>query len=266
MKNLKAKVSKPAIVKKPKAKAKVKIAAIVKKDPIVKEIPEIKESCACDCGHESPRFGKIFLGLTLVLLGLFYLGKNLGFFPEINFNFQIIWPVLFILVGLFLVNRRSRISIFVGIFSALVLMLILTFIVNFSQVKNDYGLEPIVTTIPHIEEPQSTTTPIQTGDIKLIDFIADATISSPLSIEGSARGTWFFEGSFPVKVLGENGVELGRGIAQAQGSWMTEDFVPFKASIVFTRPTSSTGSLVLMKDNPSGLVENDQQVVLPVKF
>lgn len=44
------------------------------------------------------------------------------------------------------------------------------------------------------------------------------TISSPLNISGKARGTWFFEASFPIKLVGENGKTIAQTAAQAQGS------------------------------------------------
>jgi len=59
---------------------------------------------------------------------------------------------------------------------------------------------------------------------------------------------------------------LGQIPAQAQGDWMTENFVPFAATLDFTTPTTATGSLILEKDNPSGLPENDKQLTIPVKF
>ncbi len=92
------------------------------------------------------------------------------------------------------------------------------------------------------------------------------TVTSPLEITGEARGTWYFEASFPVKLLDGNGNQLGIIPAQAQGEWMTENFVPFKATLEFITPTTDTGTLVLEKDNPSGLPENDDSLIVPVKF
>jgi hypothetical protein len=91
-------------------------------------------------------------------------------------------------------------------------------------------------------------------------------VKSPLEITGQARGNWFFEASFPVKLLDENGSDLGAGIAQAKGEWMTEDFVPFSAKLEFAMPKGKTGSLILKKDNPSGLPENDDELRVPVSF
>lgn len=92
------------------------------------------------------------------------------------------------------------------------------------------------------------------------------TVASPLILEGEARGTWYFEASFPIKILDANGVELGIVPAQAQSEWMTESFVPFKATLSFKAPTTPTGMLVFQKDNPSGLPEHDDELRMPVKF
>ena len=94
---------------------------------------------------------------------------------------------------------------------------------------------------------------------------AAAVVASPLTVTGKARGTWYFEASFPVKLLDDAGNQIASGIAQAEGEWMTEDFVPFSVTMEFTT-TASFGLLVLEKDNPSGLPENAAQVVIPVQF
>lgn len=91
-------------------------------------------------------------------------------------------------------------------------------------------------------------------------------IKSPVLIKGEARGTWFFEASFPVKVLDENGNELGIGVAQAQSDWMTEDFVRFRVTLGFQTSTTKTGTLILEKDNPSGLPENADALRIPIRF
>ena len=93
------------------------------------------------------------------------------------------------------------------------------------------------------------------------------TIQSPLVIEGEARGYWFFEADFPVVLTDWDGLIIGEAIARAQGDWMTEDFVPFKAEISFQPPAySNRGSLILRKDNPSDLPENDDALEIPIFF
>jgi hypothetical protein len=91
-------------------------------------------------------------------------------------------------------------------------------------------------------------------------------VASPLTITGEARGTWYFEASFPVKLLDANGKVLAAGPAQAQSDWMTTNFVPFKVTLTFTAPTTATGTLILEKDNPSGLPQNDDSLRVPVRF
>lgn len=95
----------------------------------------------------------------------------------------------------------------------------------------------------------------------------NAVISSPLSISGTARGNWYFEASFPVELRDEKGNILVQHYAEAQGEWMTTEFVPFKSTLTFTKPASGTkGTLILRKDNPSGLPENDDSLIIPVRF
>lgn len=101
--------------------------------------------------------------------------------------------------------------------------------------------------------------------IKVTTSLAGA-LTSPLEITGEARGTWYFEASFPVRIYDANNVLLGFGIAQAQGDWMTENFVPFKATLSFTHPATEKGFLVLEKDNPSGLPEHADELRIPVHF
>jgi len=92
-------------------------------------------------------------------------------------------------------------------------------------------------------------------------------IRSPLMVEGEARGLWFFEADFPVALTDWDGRIIGEAIAQAQGDWMTEDFVPFRAEIKFQIPEfDHRGSLILRKDNPSDLPENDDALEIPIRF
>jgi hypothetical protein len=108
---------------------------------------------------------------------------------------------------------------------------------------------------------------ISTDDLIHVSVpLPNVLVQSPLVVKGEARGSWYFEASFPVKILDANGKQLGAVPAQAQGDWMTTDFVPFQATLSFTLPTTETGIVVFQKDNPSGLPENDRSVSIPVYF
>ncbi len=97
---------------------------------------------------------------------------------------------------------------------------------------------------------------------------AEEQIESPLLVRGQARGNWFFEGSFPVILTNWDGLIIAQGVAQAEGEWMTEDFVPFVATLEFVADTrvSKRGALILKKDNPSGLAEHDEALEITVFF
>lgn len=92
-------------------------------------------------------------------------------------------------------------------------------------------------------------------------------VSSPLKIAGSAMGNWFFEASFPILIIDEEGREMGRGVAQAMDNWMTEEFVAFEAEINFVcTDENQNGFLIFKKSNPSGLLENDQEKKMEVSW
>ena len=96
---------------------------------------------------------------------------------------------------------------------------------------------------------------------------ANAIVTSPAAIEGTVTGGgWFFEASFPIKILDSDGTVLGQGTAQALSDWMSTGTVPFSASIPFTTPHDATGTIVFSKDNPSGAPENDMSFSIPISF
>ena len=105
------------------------------------------------------------------------------------------------------------------------------------------------------------------GLIRLASPLPNATVSSPLTITGEARGYWYFEASFPVVLVDWDGRIIAQGIATAKDEWMTEEFVPFEATLTFTADPnvySNRGALILQKDNPSGLPEYDDALEIPV--
>lgn len=93
---------------------------------------------------------------------------------------------------------------------------------------------------------------------------ANETIQSSYVVSGQARGSWFFEASFPIKLLDKNGRIIAQAIAQAKGDWMTENFVPFEANLEFFVDNDQEATLVLQKDNPSGLPENNAKIEIPI--
>ena len=73
-----------------------------------------------------------------------------------------------------------------------------------------------------------------------------------------------FEASFPIQILDKDKNILATAIAQAEPdpttgeiNWMTEDFVSFKAHIKLPENYIGPATIILNKDNPSGLSENE---------
>src|SRR3989338_8106255 len=116
------------------------------------------------------------------------------------------------------------------------------------------------------EHTASTTTETSSPLVRLTTPRPNAEITSPLVVTGEAQGNWYFEASFPVRLLDGNGKEIAVVPAQAQGNWMTTDFVPFRAELTFIIPNTKEGTLVLEKDNPSGLSEYADEVHIPIRF
>jgi hypothetical protein len=92
-------------------------------------------------------------------------------------------------------------------------------------------------------------------------------ITNPIVVTGIARGKWFFEGVFPLILTDWDGRIIAESYATARGEWMTEDFVPFVGVIEFEKPAyGERGTLIFKKDNPSGLVEHDDALEIPIFF
>ncbi len=95
----------------------------------------------------------------------------------------------------------------------------------------------------------------------------NAVVKNPIILMGKARGSWFFEGSFPVELVYAPSKHLSiLKTATADGDWTTNDFVEFGATLDFPPTAEDEGYIILRKDNPSGLPENDAEIRIPVRF
>lgn len=94
----------------------------------------------------------------------------------------------------------------------------------------------------------------------------ESVVGKDFVIIGKARGNWFFEGSFPIDVMDKDGKVLVTGLAHPVGGadWMTTEFVNFKADIKIPESYIGPATLVLKKDNPSGLVEHSASISFPI--
>jgi len=121
------------------------------------------------------------------------------------------------------------------------------------------------TSTPPVTTP--TTTATNSTDISNLIVVdapkASSTVASKFEIKGKARGNWYFEASFPAEIKDKSGKQIWIAPVQAQGEWMTTEFVPF----VMTADLGTykgPATLILSKDNPSGLPEYDASVSIPL--
>jgi hypothetical protein len=145
--------------------------------------------------------------------------------------------------------------------AALVLLILAAATVKFWDFKNSWLYERVFS-------PSPSASPVTSDEgVSLVVSYPEPgqKITSPLKVSGIARGSWFFEAEFPIKLNGSQGQVLGTAIARAQDEWMTNDFVPFEAELTFAE-NSGQGTLILEKSNPSGLPENAGEFAVPVKF
>ena len=123
------------------------------------------------------------------------------------------------------------------------------------------------TTTPQTPSAPSVPSEDNSNLIRVTSPTRGAQVSSPLAITGEARGTWYFEASFPIEIRNASGAIIATSHAEAQSDWMTEDFVPFEATITFpAQPAGTTGTLILRNDNASGDPERDRSIQIPITF
>lgn len=90
-------------------------------------------------------------------------------------------------------------------------------------------------------------------------------VSVPFTVSGQVPGNWSFEASFPIELLDKNGNSLTTIPAHLTGDWMTTNLVPFTLTFDATDlDYVGKATVVLHKDNPSGLPENDDSVTIDI--
>lgn len=86
-----------------------------------------------------------------------------------------------------------------------------------------------------------------------------------LVVAGLVPGSWSFEASFPVQLKNSSNVIIAQQAARVDGEWTTGEMQPFTVLLSYAA-TAGRGTLVLQKDNPSGLPANDDSISVPVDY
>ena len=109
--------------------------------------------------------------------------------------------------------------------------------------------------IPVVKNPSIVLESPKAGDL----------LDGKVVIKGTAKGGWFFEGSFPYFLKDNQGNIISMGPIQSKSDWMTADPVAFDQTVEFFTDKTE-GVLVLQKDNPSDDRSLDEKIEIPVKF
>lgn len=90
-------------------------------------------------------------------------------------------------------------------------------------------------------------------------------VGCEFELSGKISNQWFFEGSFPVSIV-VDGKTVLETQALTEEEWTKEGDISFYSKIKCDSGCVGSGNIVLKKDNPSDLPENDDSFSIPVTF
>lgn len=90
-----------------------------------------------------------------------------------------------------------------------------------------------------------------------------SSVDSHFIVEGQAPGSWYFEAVFPIQIRDSHNDVIGHASARAQSDWQTSKLVSFVAPVSIDN-YHGPATIILLRDNPSGLPENDDSISIPI--
>jgi len=113
------------------------------------------------------------------------------------------------------------------------------------------------------QSPEAETTAAETQNVVIAAPTSGARVTSPLIVEGTAPGDWYFEAQFVAQLRDSDGAMLADAPARAQEDWMTEAPVPYRAEFTFSVTQETPAMIVLQEDMPADNA-NPREVSVPV--
>jgi hypothetical protein len=124
---------------------------------------------------------------------------------------------------------------------------------------------PAPTTTATTQSPVRTAVaPSDTNLASITSPMMGAQSKSPLVVTGIAPNNWYFEASFPARLVDLNNQVLAEAPAQAQTDWTVQGPVAFKAALSFVVLTETHATLVLQEDMPGENNPSPREVRIPV--
>jgi hypothetical protein len=154
-------------------------------------------------------------------------------------------------------------------FLIITVFLILTFLLVAVALRDTNTLKEDVSGISQYGDEFIDTSSRQESDLHR-DFIQVSfpqpgeEVGGKINVTGIAKGTWYFEGEFPIDLVDLEGKRLSSASAMAEGEWMTEKFVPFSASLKYETSDTISAKLILRRNNPSDILEQNISIEIPV--
>jgi hypothetical protein len=104
------------------------------------------------------------------------------------------------------------------------------------------------------------------GDVKIKSIGRGEMIHDGDVISGLIRGTWLYMGTATLRILDENGMEVGRSQIKAVTESAGTSLVPFEAVVYLNNVSTETGYISFENANTTGKNTRDLKYVLPVTF
>ena len=111
-----------------------------------------------------------------------------------------------------------------------------------------------------------TVTSVKGVKMILHNWPSDNILPHTYTLRGEVPGSWANEGEFIIDTVFEGDIGYPLGTATVDGDWMTDDMVPFAATLDFGDKfvVGDEVSFLIHNANPSGLPDNDDSVRLTV--
>jgi hypothetical protein len=122
------------------------------------------------------------------------------------------------------------------------------------------------TTAATKKAPVASSTEPLSASVTVSKPLPNTTIGKTFTVAGSAPNGWYFEAVFPIQVRDPNDDLIATGQGRAQSDWTVAGPVAFTTSITLDTNYSGPADLILLRDNPSGLPENSDEVTIPISI
>lgn len=160
----------------------------------------------------------------------------------------------------------KSIHIFLGIIGIIVIGAVGFFVA--SIFIHDQTMDSI-SMLPRYNEQQQIPAQVYNprSDITITNPLPNDTIGGHVTVSGFISGTWFFEGDTFAEIADSNGTVIGGGLLRALDNWMTADVIAFEGKVILNSiPQTTSGTIIIYKDNPSGESQFDDSVTIPITF